>query len=75
MVRIPPRVSLQPCRATGSGTGAAVTLGIQEIVKHLFEALLKVSSHKTIYRVNILLFTAVLLLLVNELWSTNYDEN
>lgn len=51
-----------------------MTLGISEVVQYLFETSLRVTSQKTIWRVNIVFFTAVLL--VNEMWSTtNYDRN
>lgn len=71
----PTRVSSQSCRATGVSACGISGSGINKAVQHLFETSLKVTSHKTIYVVNIL-FTAVLLLLVNEVWSnTNYDGN
>lgn len=60
----------------GSGTVPSGTLGIHEVVQQLFQTSVKVAPHKTIYSVNIILFTAVLPLLVNEICSTtNYDGN
>lgn len=70
---------INPCshaEQQGSGTVLPGALGISDVVQQLFETSVKVTPHKTIYRVNIIPFTAVLPLLINGICSTtNYDGN